>query len=169
MAALLRTLDEAHDAGHTFDPKATITQVDPLIMSAVNDYFSRPHRRPGDPRMARRARRGAGVASRSPGASSAYHAPRRFSVTVAFIVKLEDRPGSLARVAQALADKGVNITAIVGIAEDADSQLMLNTSDPAATREALGGLGIAFEESDPTGGLEPSAVSLSDLFTGRSG
>ena len=41
MAALLRTLDEAHDAGDTFDPKATITQVDSLIMSAVNDYFSR--------------------------------------------------------------------------------------------------------------------------------
>ncbi len=90
-------------------------------------------------------------------------------MSVAFIVRLEDRPGSLARVAQALADAGVNITAIVGIAEDTDSQLMLNTSDAARTREALGALGIAFEESDPTGGLEPNAVSLGDLFTGRSG
>lgn len=90
-------------------------------------------------------------------------------MTIAFIVKLEDRPGSLARVAQTLADKGVNITAIVGIAEDTDSQLMLNTSDPVRTREALGELGIPFEESDPTGGVEPNAVSLTDLFTGRSG
>lgn len=90
-------------------------------------------------------------------------------MTVAFIVKLEDRPGSLARVAQALADTGVNITAIVGIAEDTDSQLMLNTSDPVRTREALAALGLAFEESDAAGGVEPEAFGLSDLFTGRSG
>jgi hypothetical protein len=90
-------------------------------------------------------------------------------VTIWFTVQLEDRPGSLARVAQALADRGVNITGIVGVAEDTDGALMLTTSDAAATREAFAGLGIAFEEHDPTGGGEPSSLSISDVVAGRSG
>jgi hypothetical protein len=67
-----------------------------------------------------------------------------------FTVRLDDRPGSLARAAQALADRGVNITGIVGVAEDTDGELMLTTSDAAATRAALAALGIAFDEHDPT-------------------
>jgi hypothetical protein len=63
-----------------------------------------------------------------------------------FTVQLEDKPGSLARVAAALGDKGVNITGIVGVAEDTDGALMLTTSDAAATRQAFGALGLAFEE-----------------------
>ena len=55
-------------------------------------------------------------------------------MTVWFTVKLDDRPGSLARVATALGDRGVNITGIVGVAEDTDGALMLTTSDPVATR-----------------------------------
>ncbi len=50
-------------------------------------------------------------------------------MTVWFTVKLDDRPGSLARVATALGDRGVNITGIVGVAEDTDGALMLTTSD----------------------------------------
>ena len=76
-------------------------------------------------------------------------------MTVWFTVKLDDRPGSLARVATALGERGVNITGIVGVAEDTDGALMLTTSDPAATREAFAALGLAFEEHDPTGGVEP--------------
>ena len=53
-------------------------------------------------------------------------------MTVWFTVKLDDRPGSLARVASALGDRGVNITGIVGVAEDTDGALMLTTSDPVA-------------------------------------
>ena len=52
-------------------------------------------------------------------------------MTVWFTVQLDDRPGSLARVATALGDRGVNITGIVGVAEDTDGALMLTTSDPA--------------------------------------
>jgi hypothetical protein len=37
-----------------------------------------------------------------------------------FTVQLEDKPGALARMADALAKKGINITSIVGIAEDTD-------------------------------------------------
>jgi hypothetical protein len=63
-----------------------------------------------------------------------------------FTVQLEDKPGSLARVAAALGDRGVNITGIVGVAEDTDGALMLTTSDPAATRDAFTGLGLPYEE-----------------------
>ena len=76
-------------------------------------------------------------------------------MSVWFTVQLDDRPGALAEVAQALADRAVNITGIVGVAEDTGGELMLTTSDPAATREVLAGLGIAFEEHDPTGGADP--------------
>lgn len=91
-------------------------------------------------------------------------------MTVWFTVQLDDRPGALARVAQALADRGVNITGIVGVAEDTDGELMLTTSDAAATREALAALGVPFDEHDPTdprglaapGSLADMARTLAD-------
>jgi hypothetical protein len=89
-------------------------------------------------------------------------------LTVWFTVQLDDRPGSLARVATALAERSVNITGIVGVAEDTDGALMLTTSDPAATREAFAGLGLAFEEHDPTCG-DPDAVAVRDLRPGATG
>lgn len=66
-------------------------------------------------------------------------------MTTWFTVQLEDRPGSLARVATALAERGVNITGIVGVAEDTDGALMLTTSDATATNEALEALGLPFQ------------------------
>ena len=90
-------------------------------------------------------------------------------MTVWFTVKLDDRPGSLARVAAALGDRGVNITGIVGVAEDTDGELMLTTSDAVATREAFEGLGVTFAEHDPTGGMEPDSMSVSDLRPGAAG
>lgn len=88
-------------------------------------------------------------------------------MTIWFTVQLDDRPGALAQVAQALADRAVNITGIVGVAEDTDGALMLTTSDAALTREAFGALGIAFEEHDPTSGGEPTGLSISDIVAGR--
>jgi hypothetical protein len=88
-------------------------------------------------------------------------------VTIWFTVQLDDRPGSLARVAQALADLGVNITGIVGVAEDTDGALMLTTSDAAQTRQAFTSLGIVFEEHDPTSGTEPHTMTIGDLIAGR--
>jgi hypothetical protein len=90
-------------------------------------------------------------------------------VTVWFTVELEDRPGSLARVATALAERNVNITGIVGVAEDTGGALMLTTSDAAATREAFAGLGLAFEEHDPTGGIVPESMTVGDLRPGTAG
>ena len=58
---------------------------------------------------------------------------------------------------------------IVGVAEDTDGALMLTTSDPVATREAFAALGLAFEEHDPTGGLDPDSMSFGDLRPGAAG
>lgn len=84
-------------------------------------------------------------------------------MSVWFTVQLDDKPGSLARVAAALAERAVNITGIVGVAEDTDGALMLTTSDPAASRAAFQALGLAFEEHDASGGLDPHTMSVSDL------
>ena len=84
-------------------------------------------------------------------------------MTVWFTVQLDDRPGSLARVATALGERVVNITGIVGVAEDTDGALMLTTSDAAETRAAFESLGLAFEEHDESGGMDPHRMSVSDL------
>ena len=51
----------------------------------------------------------------------------------------------------------------MGGAEDTDGALMLTTSDAVATRAAFAGLSLAFEEHDPTGGLDPDQISVADL------
>ncbi len=76
-----------------------------------------------------------------------------------FTVRLEDRPGSLARVAAALGDRRINITGIVGVAEDTNGTLMMTTSDPDGTRAVLEGLGIACTEHD-TESEDTSPLSL---------
>jgi hypothetical protein len=86
-------------------------------------------------------------------------------VAVWFTVKLDDRPGALARMAAALGDRGVNIAGIVGIAEDTNGELMLETSDPDATRVAFDELGLAYEAHDADSGLDPGRMSIADLTT----
>jgi hypothetical protein len=88
-------------------------------------------------------------------------------MTVWFTVQLDDRPGSLARLASALGERSVNITGIVGVAEDTDGALMLTTSDPGATREAFTALGLPFEEHDPASDGEPNEMSVADVRRGR--
>jgi hypothetical protein len=83
------------------------------------------------------------------------------SVSVWFTVRLDDRPGSLARVAGALAERSVNITGIVGVAEDTDGALMLTTSDADASRDAFRTLGVDFEEHE--GG---DSMSVADVRSG---
>ena len=90
-------------------------------------------------------------------------------MTVWFTVQLDDSPGSLARVATALAERAVNITGIVGVAEDTDGALMLTTSDASATREAFASLGLAFEEHDPSAGTDPDSITVGDLRPGAAG
>jgi len=71
-----------------------------------------------------------------------------------FTVTLDDTPGSLARLATALGERGVNITGIVGVAEDTGGSLMLTTSDVATTREVLAALGLPGDEHADGGGAE---------------
>jgi hypothetical protein len=70
-----------------------------------------------------------------------------------FTVELDDKPGALARLANALAERSINISAIVGVAEDTDGALMLATSNAEGTRAAFESLKLAFEEHDPEGNL----------------
>jgi hypothetical protein len=86
-------------------------------------------------------------------------------VTVWFTVKLDDRPGALARMATALAERGVNIAGIVGIAEDTNGELMLETSDAAATREAFDALGVAYEAHDADASGDPGRMSIADMIS----
>jgi hypothetical protein len=55
--------------------------------------------------------------------------------------------------ASALGNRSINITAIVGIAEDTDGALMLATNNAEGTRAAFADLGLAFEEHDADEGL----------------
>jgi len=84
-----------------------------------------------------------------------------------FTVRLDDRPGALARLAAALGERSVNIGGIVGIAEDTDGELMLQTSDAAATRQACEAIGVAFEEHDDGANLEPDRMSVDDVRRSR--
>ena len=79
-----------------------------------------------------------------------------------FTVQLEDKPGSLARVAAALGERGVNITGIVGVAEDTDGALMLTTSDPDKTRAAFDALNLPFEEHGGDG-PEVDAMTIAGM------
>ncbi len=90
-------------------------------------------------------------------------------MTVWFTVQLDDQPGALARVAQVLADRGVNITGIVGVAEEADGALMLTTSDAVATRAAFQVLNLAFEEHDDGFGEAAEQMRVADLQADRFG
>ena len=85
-------------------------------------------------------------------------------MAVWFTVRLDDRPGSLAHLAGALGDRGVNITGIVGVAEDTDGELMLTTSDAAATRDVLSASGVGFAEHDSNAGEAPA--NLADVRQG---
>jgi hypothetical protein len=84
-------------------------------------------------------------------------------VSVWFTVKLDDRPGALARMATALAERSVNIAGIVGIAEDTDGELMLETSDAEGTRAAFDALGLSYEAHDAEAGLDPGRMSIADV------
>ena len=83
-----------------------------------------------------------------------------------FTVRLDDRPGSLARLAMALGERGVNITGIVGVAEDTDGTLMLTTSDAEATNSVLATLGIDHQRhadaASSTAGLPEVRRGLAD-------
>ncbi|HEX5588839.1 MAG TPA: ACT domain-containing protein [Candidatus Limnocylindrales bacterium] len=66
-----------------------------------------------------------------------------------FVVQIENRPGSLARFAHALAERGVNIVHCAAGGAGAIGYAIVETEDDAATREVLRSIGASFVEGRP--------------------
>ena len=64
----------------------------------------------------------------------------------AFIIELENRPGSLASVAEAIAQRGINLTSVSGATVGQKGSVAILTNDEAGTRSALGAAGFAYRE-----------------------
>jgi hypothetical protein len=68
----------------------------------------------------------------------------------AFLVELENKPGELARVTEAVAAKGIDITGVSGSTCGSSGSVALMTDNDAATRTALGDAGVTFREMEAT-------------------
>jgi hypothetical protein len=64
----------------------------------------------------------------------------------AFIINGRDQPGELARVAEAVAERGINITSIACIAWNGVGAIALATNDEAGTRSILAQKGFESRE-----------------------
>jgi hypothetical protein len=64
----------------------------------------------------------------------------------AFLVEMENKPGTLAAIGEALGSRGINIENIAGSACGDGGRVTILTSDDAATRQALGALGLKVDE-----------------------
>jgi hypothetical protein len=64
----------------------------------------------------------------------------------AFIVDLTNKPGELARVAEAIAQKGINITAFAGTTVGGNGSVVLMTNDESGTRRAITAAGFRARE-----------------------
>jgi hypothetical protein len=64
----------------------------------------------------------------------------------AFIIELQDRPGALADIADAIAEKGINIAGVAGATASGSGGVALVTNDEAGTRSALDGSGARYRE-----------------------
>jgi hypothetical protein len=69
-------------------------------------------------------------------------------VSQPFVIQLENRPGQLARIARALANRRVNIQHIAGTGSGDTMVAMMTTDDDTVTREVLASMGIPFVEGD---------------------
>ncbi len=72
----------------------------------------------------------------------------------AFLVELKNRPGELAKVAEAIAQKGINITGFTGATCGDSGSIALITNDEAGTRRALNEAGYKPREIE----LVPTAL-----------
>jgi hypothetical protein len=64
----------------------------------------------------------------------------------AFIVELPNQPGSLAMVAEAVAERGINITGVAGATSGDMGSVAFTSDDEAGTRTALGAKGWVYRE-----------------------
>jgi hypothetical protein len=88
----------------------------------------------------------------------------------AYIVEAQDRPGELAKVADALGSKGINIVSIAGLAFGGRGAVGVCTNDEQGTRAALSDAGYTAREvelvpialRDEPGALAKAARRLAD-------
>jgi len=64
----------------------------------------------------------------------------------AFIIDLENKPGSLADTAAAIAEKGININGVAGATSGGTGTIAIVTNDESGTRSALQGIDCKFRE-----------------------
>jgi hypothetical protein len=69
---------------------------------------------------------------------------------IAFLVDLENKPGTLAAVAEALGAKGVNIAGIAGASCGDSGRAAITTADDAAARGVFQTLKVPFKEYEAT-------------------
>ena len=88
----------------------------------------------------------------------------------AFIIELDNRPGALADVTSAIADKGINLAGVAGASGATSGSLAIVTNDEDATRTALQAAGARFREvplasaalEDKPGTLAAASRQLAD-------
>jgi hypothetical protein len=81
----------------------------------------------------------------------------------AFVVSLENHPGSLAGLAETIAGRGINITGISGSSYGSSAAVGLMTDNDNATRSALDGGGFEYAEADVvTAALDHRPGTLAD-------
>ncbi|MGH2357045.1 MAG: ACT domain-containing protein [Candidatus Limnocylindria bacterium] len=81
----------------------------------------------------------------------------------AFIVELQNQPGSLATAAEALAQRGINIENASGVTCGTDGVLGILTNDEDGTRSAFDDQGISYREVElVSASLENKPGTLAD-------
>jgi len=63
-------------------------------------------------------------------------------------LRMEDRPGTLGKISQALSDRGVNILGFQSFPSEGKSLVHLVVDNPATAKTVLDGQGIRYDESD---------------------
>ncbi|MDQ2934733.1 MAG: ACT domain-containing protein [Chloroflexota bacterium] len=81
----------------------------------------------------------------------------------AFVIELENKPGGLAKVAEAIAERGINITGISAVASGQGGAIGLVTNDEDGTRQALDRAGITYRSIELVGAqLQDRPGTLAD-------
>jgi hypothetical protein len=63
-------------------------------------------------------------------------------------LRIEDRPGTLGKISQALSDRGVNVLGFQSFPSEGKSLVHLIVDNPATAKTVLDGQGIRYNESD---------------------
>lgn len=79
----------------------------------------------------------------------------------AFIVKLENQPGTLAALGEALGERGINISGLAGTAWDGNGAIAVITNDDAGARSVLEDRDLTYRDCEVvSAGLEDKPGSL---------